>query len=141
MPIKPLEGKTDRSLLFKLSLLIVLIVTGILLNKILLKKNKEIPSILGKTQEIKLQTQKKMVGVGRDRPVQKSDFINDTIKKAEDVGGTILGEATDTVNKLTSDAGSFVSNIIYENSIGKIVEQVDKLPKDQQEKIKEQICK
>ena len=141
MPIKPLEGKTDRSLLFKLSLLIVLIVTGILLNKILLKKNKEIPSILGKTQEIKLQTQKKMVGVGRDRPVQKSDFINDTIKKAEDVGGTILGEATDTVNKLTSDAGSFVSNIIYENSIGKIVEQVDKLPKDQQEKIREQICK
>jgi len=136
MPIKPLEGKTDRSLLFKLSFLIALIVTGILLNKILLKKNKEIPSILGKTQEIKLQTQKKLV-----EKVQKSDFINDTIKKAEDVGGAILGEATDTITKLSSDAGSFISDIIYENSIGKIVEQVDKLPKDQQEKIKEQICK
>jgi len=141
MPIKPLEGKTDRSLLFKLSFLIVLIVTGILLNKILLKKNKEIPSILGKTQEIKLQTQKKMVGVSHDRPVQGSDFINDTIKKAEDVGGTILGEATDTITKLSSDTSSFISDIIYQNSIGKIVEQVDKLPKDQQEKIKEQICK
>ncbi len=136
MPIKPLEGKTDRSLLFKLSLLIVLIITGILLNKILLRKTKEIPSILGKTQEIKLQTQKKLV-----EKVQKSDFINDTIKKAEDLGEAVLGEATDTITKLSSDAGSFVSNIIYENSIGKIVEQVDKLPKDQQEKIKEQICK
>lgn len=125
MPIKPLEGKTDRSLLFKLSLLIILIITGILLNKILLKKNKEIPSILGKTQEIKLQTQKKLV-----EKVQKSDFINDSIKKAEDVGGAVL-----------RDAGSFISDIIYQNSIGKVVEQIDKLPKDQQERIREEICK
>ena len=125
MPIKPLEGKTDRSLLFKLSLLIVLIITGILLNKILLRKTKEIPSILGKTQEIKLQ----------------SDFINDTIKKAEDLGEAVLGEATDTITKLSSDAGSFISDIIYQNSIGKVVEQIDKLPEDQQEKIREQICK
>ncbi|MDO9028652.1 MAG: hypothetical protein Q7U68_07340, partial [Candidatus Roizmanbacteria bacterium] len=109
MPIKPLEGKTDRSLLFKLSLLIALIVTGILLNKILLRKTKEIPSILGKTQEIKLQTQKEMVGVGHDRPVQKSDLINDSIKKAEEVGGAVL-----------RDAGSFISDIIYQNSIGKV---------------------
>lgn len=136
MPIKPLERKTDRSLLFKLSFLITLIVTGILLDKILLKKSKDIPSILGKTQEIKLQTQKKLV-----EKVQKSDLINDSLKKAEDIGGTVLGEATNTITKLSSDAGSFISDIIYQNSIGKVVEQIDKLPKDQQEKIKEQICK
>ena len=116
--------------------LLILITTGILLDKIFLKKSKDIPSILGKTQEIKLQTQRKLV-----EKVQKSDFINDTIKKAEDVGGTILGEATDTIIKLSSDTGSFISDIIYQNSIGKIVEQVDKLPEDQQEKIKEQLCK
>ncbi|KKP62730.1 MAG: hypothetical protein UR56_C0006G0021 [Candidatus Roizmanbacteria bacterium GW2011_GWC2_34_23] len=136
MIIKPLETKPDRSVLFKGVFLVTIITTGILLDKIFLKKSQDIPSILGKTQEIKLQTQEKMV-----KKIQESDLINDSIKKAEEVGGTILGEATNTINKLTSDAGSFVSDVIYNSSIGKVVDQIDKLPKDQQEKIREQICK
>ena len=134
MPIKPLERKTNRSAFFKVLFLVTLVATGILLDKVFLKKTKEIPSVLGQTQE-------KMVGVGHDRPVQENNLINDSIEKVEEVGGVVLGEVTDTVNKLTSDAGSFVSDVIYNNSIGKVVEQIDKLPKDQQEKIKEQICK
>ena len=134
--IKPLEAKPDRSVLFKAVFLVTVITTGILLDKIFLKKSQDIPSILGKTQEIKLQTQEKIV-----KKVQESDLINDSVKKAEEVGGTILGEATNTINKLTSDAGSFVSDVIYNSSIGKVVDQIDKLPKDQQEKIREQICK
>jgi len=125
MPIKPLEGKNNWSIFLKLMFLGGLVVSAVFIDKIFLKKTKEIPSVLGKTQEIKLQTQEKLI-----KKVQESDLINNSIKKAEEVGGTILGEAK-----------SFVSNIIYENSIGKIVEQVDKLPKDQQEKIREQICK
>ena len=110
----------------KLMFLSGLVVSAVVIDKVFLKKTKEIPSVLGKTQEIKLQ---------------KSDLINDSIKKAEEVGGTILGEATDTITKLSSDAGSFISDIIYQNSVGKVVNQIDKLPKDQQEKIREQICK
>lgn len=136
MIIKPLETKPDRSALFKAVFLVTVITAGILLDKIFLKKSQDIPSILGKTQEIKLQTQEKIV-----KKVQESDLINDSVKKAEEVGGTILGEATNTLNELTSDAGSFVSDVIYNSSIGKVVEQIDKLPKDQQEKIREQICK
>ena len=123
--IKPLETKPDRSVLIKGVFLVTVITTGILLDKIFLKKSQDIPSILGKTQEIKLQTQEKIV-----KKVQESDLINDSIKKAEEVGGTILGEAK-----------SFVSDVIYNSSIGKVVDQIDKLPKDQQEKIREQICK
>ena len=134
--IKPLETKPDRSVLFKGVFLVTIITTGILLDKIFLKKSQDIPSVLGKTQEIKLQTQEKMV-----KKIQESDLINDSIKKAEEVGGTILGEATNTINKLTSDAGSLVSDVIYNSSIGKVVDQIDKLPKDQQEKIREQICR
>ncbi len=134
--IKPLETNPDRSVLFKGVFLVTIITTGILLDKIFLKKSQDIPSVLGKTQEIKLQTQEKMV-----KKIQESDLINDSIKKAEEVGGTILGEATNTINKLTSDAGSLVSDVIYNSSIGKVVDQIGKLPKDQQEKIKEQICR
>ena len=126
MPIKPLERKNNWSIFIKLIFLGGLVVSAVVIDKVFLKKTKEIPSVLGKTQEIKLQ---------------KSDLINDSIKKAEEVGGTILGEATDTITKLSSDAGSFISDIIYQNSVGKVVNQIDKLPKDQQEKIREQICK
>ena len=111
-----------------------LVIGAVVIDKVFLKKTKKTPSVLGKTQE-------KMVDVGHDRPVQENDFVNDSIKKAEKVGGVVLGEATDTVYKLASSAGSFVSDVIYNNSIGKVVEQIDKLPKDQQEKIREQICK
>ena len=124
MPIKPLEGKNNWSIFLKLMFLGGLVVSAVIIDKIFLKKTKEIPSVLGKTQEIELQTQEKLV-----KKVQENNFINDSIKKAEEVG-VVLGEAK-----------SFVSDIIYNNSIGKVVEQIDKLPKDQQEKIKEQICK
>lgn len=130
MPIKPLEGKNNWSIFLKLMFLGGLVVSAVVIDKVFLKKTKEIPSVLGKTQEIKLQTQEKKVGVGHDRPVQKSDLINDSIKKVEEVSGVVLGEAK-----------SFVSDVIYNNSISKVVEQIDKLPKDQQEKIREQICK
>ena len=132
--IKTLETKPDRSALFKVLFLITLVTTSILLDKIFLKKSQGISSILGKSQEI-------IVGGGHDRPVQEISLIKDSIKKAEEIGGIVLGEATNTMNKLASDTGSFVSAVIYDNSIGKVVDQIDRLPKDQQEKIREQICK
>ena len=136
MPIKPLEGKNNWSIFLKLMFLGGLVVGAVVIDKVFLKKTKEIPSVLGKTQEIKLQTQEKLV-----KKVQESDLIKDSIKKVEEVSGVVLGEAASTLNKLTSDAGSFVSDVIYSSSIGKVVEQIDKLPEDQREKIREQICK
>ena len=127
MPIKPLESKNNWSVFLKITLLGGLMISAIFVNRFFLKKNKDISNVLGTAQEIK--------------QINSSNLITDSIKKVEDVAGTVLGEATDTVNKLASDTGSYISSIIYDSSIGKIVEQVDKLPKDQQEKIKEQICK
>ncbi len=136
MIIKPLERKTSQTIFLKTLFLITLIAIGILLEKVLLQKSHDIPSILGKTREIKLPTQEKLI-----KEAKNNDLVKDSTKKVEEVSGAVLGEATDILNKLSSDAGSFVSNVIYNNSIGKVVEQIDKLPKDQQEKIREQICK
>jgi len=136
MIIKPLEKKSNQSALFRVLFLVTLIGTGILLDRIFIKQKAEIPSILGKSQVIKFPTQEKIV-----EQIQGSDLVKDSIKKVEDIGGVVLGEATDTLTKLTSDAGSLVSNVVYNNTIGKVVEQIVKLPKDQQDKIKEQICK
>ncbi|MEK7097182.1 MAG: hypothetical protein AAB859_02575 [Patescibacteria group bacterium] len=137
MPIiKQLEEKSNKPSIHRILFLVTLIATGVLLDKIFFKKTQDIPGILGNTQEIKLPTQEKLV-----EEVQNNNFIKDSIKKVEEVGGVVMGEATNTVNKLASDAGSFVSEVVYSSSIGKVVEQIDKLPKDQQEKIREQICK
>jgi hypothetical protein len=137
MPIiKPLEEKNHKPSIYRFLFLITLIATGILLDRIFLNESRNIPSILGKTQEIKLLAQDEIVN-----KVQESSLVQDSINKAEEVGGVVLGEATNTLTKLTSDAGSLISTVIYDNSIGKVVDQIDKLPKDQQEKIKEQICK
>ena len=134
--IKPLETKPDRSALFKGVFLVTVITTGILLDKIFLKKSQDIPSILGKYQEIKLLDQKEII-----KQIQGNSLVKDSIKKAEEIGGAVLGEATNTLTKMTSDAGALVSATIYNSSIGKVVDQIDKLPKDQQEKIREQICR
>ncbi|EKE13905.1 MAG: hypothetical protein ACD_12C00760G0002 [uncultured bacterium] len=136
MIIKPLEVNNNRSALLKTFFLVTLVVLGILLDKVFFKKSQDTPSILGKNQKIELQAQKELA-----RQVQESHLVEDSIKKAEEFGGVVLGEATDAVNKLVSDSGSFVSEVIYNSSIGKVVDQIDKLPKDQQEKIREQICK
>jgi hypothetical protein len=136
MPIKPLEKNSNWPIFIKLIFLGGLVVSAIIIDNVFLKKTKEIPSVLGEAQKIELQTQEKLV-----RKVQESSIVKDSLKKTEETSGTIIGEATNTINKLASNAGSFVSDIIYKNSIGKVVEQIDKLPKDQQEKVKEQICK
>ena len=137
MPIiKPLEAKNNKSSIYRLLFLIALVATGVLLDKIFLKESRNIPSILGKTQEIQLQTQDKLI-----KQVQESNLVKDSINKAEEVGGVVLGEVSNALTKLTSDASALVSTVIYDNSIKKVVDQIDNLPKDQQEKIREQICK
>lgn len=136
MIIKPLEEKNNKPSIYRALFLVTLIAVGVLLDKKFLKRSKKIPSILGKTQEIQLQAQEEVV-----RQVQESSLVKDSISKAEEVGGAVLDEATNTLTKLTSDAGSLISTVIYDNSIGKVVDQISKLPKNQQEKIKEQICK
>ena len=136
MIIKPLEEKKKQPSIYRILFLISLVLFGILLDKIFFKKTQEIPVILGKTQEIKLQTQDKIV-----KKVQESSLVNDSIKKTEQVGVAVLGEATDMMTKLTSDTGNIVSDVIYNNFTSKIVDLIDRLPKDQQDKIRKQISK
>ncbi|KKP86681.1 MAG: hypothetical protein UR89_C0016G0010 [Candidatus Roizmanbacteria bacterium GW2011_GWA2_35_8] len=136
MKIKPLEKNNNFKIGLKLFFLISLIGTGFLLDKVFVSKLPDTPKILGETQKIKGNLQDKLIA-----KVQNSNLVNESVKGAEKISGQILGEASELVADVTSSASSTISTFIYENSIGKIVDQVSKLPQDQQEKIKEQICK
>jgi len=125
--IKPLEENNNSAIFLKLTFLITLVITGILLDRTFVREsNKDIPMVLGSNQEVKDKS---------------NDFLNETLKKTEKLGESVLGEATGYIQDTTEKIASSVSDLIYENSFGKIVNQIDKLPKDQQDRIKQQICK
>lgn len=136
MAIKPLEKKKNIGMILKTVFLIGLIGTGLLIDKAFADKKKDLSKILGKSQELKQEVEQKLVD-----KVQNSDIITESLKAGEKIGGEILGQSTDFISNITAQAASTAGDIIYQNSIGKLVEQIDKLPKDQQDRVREQICK
>lgn len=126
MTIKPLEKKTNPFLLLKVLFLATLVATGVFLDRVFIRKNEDIPSVLGKTKEVKEQT---------------NNFVEDSVKQAQNLGESVLGETTSLIQDTTQNISTSVSDLIYENSFGKIVDQIDKLPTDQQERIRQEICK
>lgn len=127
--IKPLEKKSDPVFILKLIFLVSLITTGVLFDRFFMKKNQDIPEVLGKTKnEKKIENQAK-------------DLIETSVKKVQNLGESVLGETTSFIQETTEKISSSVSDLIYENSFGKIVDQIDKLPQDQKQRIKEEICR
>lgn len=127
--IKPLEKKSDPVFILKLIFLVSLITTGVLFDRFFMKKNQDIPKVLGKTKnEKKIENQAK-------------DLIETSVKKVQNLGESVLGETTSFIQETTEKISSSVSDLIYENSFGKIVDQIDKLPQDQKQRIKEEICR
>ena len=132
MAIKPLEKKKNVGIILKIAFLVSLIVTGLLIDKVFANKKKDLSEVLGKSQELKQEA--------ADR-VQNNDVIAQSLKAGEKMGGEILGQSTAFIADIAAKATSTAGDIIYQNSIGKLVEQIGNLPQDQQERIKEQICK
>lgn len=127
--IKPLEKKSDLVFILKLIFLVSLITTGVLFDRFFMKKNQDIPEVLGKTKN-----EKKIEN-------QAEDLIETSVKKVKNLGESVLGETTSFIQETTEKISSSVSDLIYENSFGKIVDQIDKLPQDQKQRIKEEICR
>lgn len=131
MAIKPLEKKTIKGAIPKLIFITVLLIGGLLINKY----------VSTKTPKINFEGQKPSVlGVARiiNNPAKT---INDSIKNTSDTTVQVLGSATQLLSSAASDSAALVSNFIFDNTIGRIVEQVEKLSISDQQKIKEVICK
>ncbi len=131
MTIKPLEKKAIKGLIPKLIFLLILLIGGLLINVFVSRRvqrvnaEQEKPSVLG--------TEKNAINPAR--------IINDTVKNMGNTSSQILGETTQIVSSTASKSADAVSKFIFDNTIGKIIDQVKILPKDQQEKIKQEICK
>jgi len=124
MAIKPLEKKKNIGTIFKIVFLITLIGTGLLMDRVFANKKKDLSKVLGKSQKLKQEVEQKLVD-----KVQNNDIVTESLKAS-----------TSFISNITAQAASTAGDIIYQNSIGKLVEQIDKLPKDQQDRVREQIC-
>lgn len=133
--IKPLEKDNKKELIFlKISFIITFLVAGILIDRLFLSKRPQDNfQILGSEEKI-IKT--------KDKP--KANFLkqvlNNAERKIEDVGGQALGEATEFIQNTQEKIASSVSDLIYKTSIEPVIKQIKKLPYDQQEKIKKDLC-
>ncbi|GIW64680.1 MAG: hypothetical protein KatS3mg092_0613 [Patescibacteria group bacterium] len=134
--IKPIEkekNNNQKAVVFKILFLLSLIITGILLDRLFLVKK----STLSSTSEI----------LGEEKHIEKpkESFINDTLnsagKKIEELGEQVLGETTQFVKNTQEKIASSVSQVIYKTSLEPIVNQFEKLPEDQKQRVKKEICK
>jgi len=135
MKIKPLE-KNNQGLLIKVVFLFSLFLMAIIFNQLIKKKVKDIPTVLGEVKKLKGKTENEIVD-----KMQKSDLVADSVKKAEEVSGQVLGDTTNFIQDMANKAASMASDLIYQNTLGKLIDQINKLPQQEQEKVKEQICK
>ncbi|MEI6533487.1 MAG: hypothetical protein WCO06_06665 [Candidatus Roizmanbacteria bacterium] len=68
-------------------------------------------------------------------------LIDTSVQKADEVKQNVLESASQKAQDVASKSASFVTNLVLDNTIGKLLEQVKNLPKDQQDKLKQYVCK
>jgi len=133
MPIKQLEAeKNNKGMLMRFLIVFALLAVGIVLNKWPTKKintNK----ILGAETASKINLEKK----GKDL----KNVIDNEMDKAKNSLDDVLGEATSFIASTASKSAEAVTDFIFDNTVGSIVKQINKLPEKQQQEIKERVCK
>lgn len=132
MPIKQLEAeKNNKGMLMRFLIVFALLVVGIVLNKWPTKKintNK----ILGMETKNKISLEKK----GEDL----KSVLDNEMDKAKNSLDNVLGETTSFIASTASKSAEIVTDFIFDNTVGNIIKQINKLPEKQQQEIKERVC-
>jgi len=131
MGMQPLEKKKDYSpIILKLIILVCLIATGFTLatiaKKIILTKKPQ--NVLGDT-------------VAKELKKSGSNLLDEINTNTQAWANDILGVATKTINKTANQATESISDYVFDNTVGNLLKQIDKLPEKQREDIKRNICK
>ncbi len=128
MKIRPIEKNDKKTVKIKLLLLLILIIVGFF-----------IPVFIKKPTEENLKKNGEVFG----EAISITPIINfkELEKQGNQLKEQILGETAAFVSQTASSAGNTVSSFIYDSTIKPIMDQIQKLPKNQQEKVKKQICK
>lgn len=131
MGLQPLENKKDYSpMILKLIILVCLVATGFTLATIARKTilTKTRPTVLGDT-------------VKKELKKSGSNLLEEINTNTQAWASDILGVATKTINNTANQATESISDYVFDNTVGNLLKQIDKLPEKQREDIKRNICK
>lgn len=131
-------AKIYNHLYIRLGIILLLIVGGFVLSQKIvrdkaLKKTSSLNEVLGTESKV----EKNIL-----EPLKKSgeDIVQKTVKETEKTVQTVLGVATSLVSSTASKSAEAVTDYVFQNTVGTVIKQIDKLPEKQQEEIKKQIC-
>ncbi len=138
MVIKQLEDN-DRSFYLKTGLLALLLIVAFIVGTRKYNFQKDNRQVLGKEFEFAKGKDKGGQEIA-DIKEKSRQFIKKTTKNGEKIVGQILGETSKVIDQTASKSAETVNNIIFQNTIKKVIDQIDKLPKSQKEKVIEDLC-
>lgn len=132
--IKPLDKNESKKMIAKVIFLALIIFLGFILS-----------TFFKPQKPVEPAKDKQILGEAADE--EKASEIKKTLnlaeleKKAKETKDFILGETTSLVEKSKTAVQEEVSSAVYQTTLKPIVDQINRLPADQQERIREQICK
>jgi hypothetical protein len=135
--LRPLEkNKINRFFYLKILFLLFLIGASLFGNYYFYNKIKEKPEVLSATKENKKNN------FSIDEVFnQGKKTVEDLKEKGEEMAGQVLGIVEDKAVQFASQSAKTVSNFVFDSTVGNLLRQIEKLPREQREKIKEEICR
>jgi len=135
--LRPLEKKkNNRFLYFKIAFLIGLIAFSLYVNNYFYNLKKSKPEVLSASKENK--EKKTFTNKSINQLIdQGKKTANDLKQKGEELSGYVLGVVEDKTAQITTQSAKIISDFVFDNTLGNIIKQVERLPKKDQEKIKE----
>ncbi len=131
MAIKQLEKDNgDKSLIIKFIAVFCLLITGVIVSRLPIKKPLD-SKILGAESKAKSAESKQ----------DFQEMLDQGMDKTKDTLDDVLGEATSLIVATASKSAEAITDFVYDNTVGSLVKQINKLPEKQQQEIRERVCK
>jgi hypothetical protein len=72
---------------------------------------------------------------------QGKKTIEDLKQKGQEFGGQVLSVMEEKATQIATQSAKTVSDFVFDSTVGNLLRQIEKLPREQREKIKEEICR
>jgi phage shock protein A len=135
--LRPLEkNKTNKFFYLKILSLFFLIGVSLYGNYYFSNRAKQKPEVLSGTK------QNKKNNLSIDSILnQGKKTVEDLKQKGQEFGGQVLSVMEEKATQIATQSAKTVSDFVFDSTVGNLLRQIEKLPKEQREKIKEEICR
>ena len=116
---------------------ILFIIAGVFLFDYFVKNKKPATQVLGE----EAKSEKNKEPIVDDIKKQAEETANQAVKSLGEVVDSVLNDATKYLNITASKSAETVKDYVFDNTVGTLLKQIDKLPDKQKEEVKQEICK